>query len=100
MTRFDPRELPKLNYMREAEAALQIASERVATRDDRRRELVNAPNGSTPPPDSRILRILADSSREASCHAGPEDPASSMEAGNGAGVWLIVSNLHAEQICQ
>jgi hypothetical protein len=61
MTRFDRRELR--NYMREVEAALQIASERVAARDNRRRDLFNAPSGSTPAaPDLRALRILADSS--------------------------------------
>jgi hypothetical protein len=60
MTRFDRRELR--NYMREAEAALQIASERVAVRDNRRRELFNAPNGSALAPDLRVLRSLADSS--------------------------------------
>jgi TolB-like protein len=48
--------------LREAEAALQIASERVAARDNRRRELFNAPNGSTLAPDLRVLRTLADSS--------------------------------------
>jgi len=60
MTRFDRQELR--NYMRQAEAALQVASERVTTRDIRRRELFNASKGSRPPPDLRLLRALADSS--------------------------------------
>ena len=61
MTRFDRRELR--NYMRQAETALQIASKRAAERDNRRRELFNAPNGSRPAPDLRLLNILAGSSR-------------------------------------
>jgi hypothetical protein len=60
MNPFDRRELR--NYMREAEAALQIAYKRAAARDNRRTELFNAPNGSMPAPDLRVLRILADSS--------------------------------------
>ena len=64
MTRFDRRELR--NYMRQAEAALQIAYKRVVARDNKRRDLFNAPDGSTPAsPDLRILRILADSSGDA-----------------------------------
>ena len=61
MTRSDRRELR--TCMREAEAALQIAYKRAAARDGARRELSNAPIGSTPAaPDLRVLRILADSS--------------------------------------
>jgi hypothetical protein len=60
MTRFDRQELR--NYMRQAEVALQVASQRVTARDNRRRELFNASNGSRPPPDFRLLRALADSS--------------------------------------
>ena len=60
MTRFDRQELR--NYMRQAEAALQVASERATARDNRRRQLFNASKGSTLPPDLRLLRTLADSS--------------------------------------
>jgi hypothetical protein len=60
MTRFDRQELR--NYMRQAEVALQVASERVTARDNRRRELFNASKGSRPAPDLRLLRALADSS--------------------------------------
>jgi hypothetical protein len=61
MTRFDRRELR--NYMRQAEAALQIASERFAADANSRKERRNAANGSRIlSPDLHILRILADSS--------------------------------------
>jgi len=61
MTRFDRQELR--NYMRQAEAALQVASERARARDKKRRERLNASKGSTLTPDLRLLRTLAESSR-------------------------------------
>ena len=74
MTRFDRRELR--NYMRQAETALQIASKKAAERDNRRRELFNAPNGLRPTPNLRLLNILAGSSRADGCCADPKSPPS------------------------